>query len=66
MPSDNVNCRKASSLISAAYERRLTPAEIEALQRHLAACLRCSNFKAQLAFLDKASKLFGSGPHPRG
>ena len=55
---DEVNCREASKLLSMAYERRLTPDELEALQRHLDKCFMCRNFDSQLRFLHDASKVY--------
>jgi hypothetical protein len=55
---DKVNCREASKLLSMAYERRLTPGELEALQRHLDKCFMCRNFDSQLRFLHDASKVY--------
>lgn len=52
---DEVSCREASKLLSVAYERSLTPAELEALQRHLDECFMCRNFDSQLRFLHAAS-----------
>ncbi len=59
---DDLNCRKASRLLSEACERPLEAEELRALKFHLDECLMCTNFEAQLQFLRKASKLFGSGP----
>ena len=58
---DEVNCRAASKLLSAAYERRLTADELDALQRHLDKCFMCRNFDSQLRFLHDASAKFRSG-----
>ena len=55
---DDVNCRAASRLLSVAYERRLNPDELAALQRHLDKCLMCRNFDSQLRFLHNASKAY--------
>ena len=43
-----------------AYERRLGPEELEALQRHLDKCFMCRNFEAQLEFLRAASRRMAS------
>ena len=56
--SDDVNCRKASRLLSVAYERRLTPEELTELQLHLERCFMCRNFDSQLKFLHRASEKF--------
>ena len=53
-----MNCREASKLLSVAYERRLSPHEVEALQRHLDKCFICRNFDSQLGFLHDASKIY--------
>ena len=55
---DDVNCRAASKLLSVAYERKLSPEELEALQRHLDECLMCRNFASQLRFLHNASQRY--------
>jgi hypothetical protein len=57
----NCNCRNASRLLSVSQERELRADERKALQHHLARCLLCSNFEAQLSFLRKAAKIFGEG-----
>jgi hypothetical protein len=59
--SAEVNCRKASRLLSEACERPLAADELKALQFHLGKCLMCRNFESQLQFLHKASKRFGTG-----
>lgn len=59
--SEEVNCREASRLLSAACERPLAGDELKALQFHLGQCLMCRNFESQLQVLHKASKLFGIG-----
>ena len=58
---DEVHCREASKLLSVAYERRLTPEELESLQRHLDDCFMCRNFDSQLRFLHAASQRYRSG-----
>ena len=55
---DSVNCREASRLLSLAYERRLTAAELTALQSHLDRCFMCRNFDSQLRFLHQASQRY--------
>lgn len=57
---ESVDCRAASRLLSAAYERRLTPEESKALTFHLDRCLMCRNFDSQLKFLHAASERFRS------
>jgi hypothetical protein len=57
---DDVNCRAASRLLSMAYERKLSPEELGALQRHLDECLMCRNFDSQLRFLHDASQRYRS------
>jgi hypothetical protein len=54
-----LDCRLASQLLSASYERDLTAAETEALRRPLSQCLRCRRFEGQLRFLREASRRFG-------
>ena len=58
---DEVNCRKASRLLSLACERPLGAQELRALKRHLDACLMCRNFDKQLGFLRKAARKYGEG-----
>jgi len=60
MPA-SVNCREASRLLSASYDRDLSAAESDALQYHLGRCLMCRNFDAQLRFLRKAAHRFRGG-----
>lgn len=54
--ADDVDCRKASQLLSLACERPLEAAELAALRRHLHECLMCRNFESQLQFLRTASR----------
>jgi hypothetical protein len=56
-----LDCRNASKLLSLSCERALEAAELEALKRHLDACLMCRNFEAQLKFLREAAGRYGSG-----
>ena len=58
---EDVNCRKASRLLSVACERPLEAKELQALKKHLDKCLMCRNFEAQLRFLHKASEMFRNG-----
>ena len=58
--ADSVDCRRASRLLSAAYERKLSPDESKALTYHLDRCLMCRNFDSQLKFLHAASERFRS------
>lgn len=55
---DDLHCRAASKLLSAACERTLTGDEQEALKRHLEECLMCRNFESQLRFLHTASTIY--------
>jgi hypothetical protein len=57
----DVDCRKASRLISRACERPLEAKELRALKRHLDACLMCRNFEKQLGFLRKAARAYREG-----
>lgn len=59
--ADDLDCRRASRLLSLAFERTLTQDEVEALRRHLDQCRMCRNFEAQLKFLHKAAERFRSG-----
>jgi hypothetical protein len=56
-----LDCKRASRLLSLACDRDLDTAEMQALKRHLDACLMCRNFSAQLSFLRKAAKKYSSG-----
>jgi hypothetical protein len=56
--ADSVDCRAASRLLSVAYERRLSPGELTALQLHLDKCLMCRNFDSQLKFLHQAAQKY--------
>ena len=58
---DDLNCRRASRLLSLACERPLDAAELRALKMHLDECLMCTNFEAQLKFLHKAASVFRDG-----
>jgi hypothetical protein len=58
----NVNCREASRLLSAAYDRSLDAGEEGALGYHLGRCLMCRNFQSQLEFLRRAAERFRFGP----
>jgi hypothetical protein len=59
--SEAVDCRKASRLVSVAYERKLSPSEPQALTYHLDRCLMCRNFDSQLRFLHRAAERYRSG-----
>jgi hypothetical protein len=58
---ENLDCRRASRLLSLAYERALDANEQRALKMHLDKCVMCANFEAQLGFLHKASRRFRTG-----
>jgi hypothetical protein len=58
---ESADCREASRLLSAAYERKLADAESRALTYHLDKCLMCRNFDSQLRFLHTASQRFREG-----
>ena len=55
---NEVNCREASKLLSAAYERKLSADELAQLQHHLDECFMCRNFDSQLRFLHDASRRY--------
>lgn len=55
---DDLDCRKASRLLSLACERPLEGQELRALKVHLDACLMCRNFEQQLGFLRKAARAY--------
>ena len=57
----SVNCREASRLLSAAYDRTLDAGEEQALQYHLGRCVMCRNFESQLIFLRRAAERFRAG-----
>jgi hypothetical protein len=59
--ADSVDCRAASRLLSAAYERKLSADESRALTYHLDRCFMCRNFDSQLKFLHAASQRFRTG-----
>ena len=59
-PDSTVDCRAASRLLSAAYERKLSGDESKALTYHLDRCFMCRNFDSQLKFLHAASERFRS------
>jgi hypothetical protein len=59
---EDLNCRKASGLLSLACERPLVAEELRALKMHLDECLMCTNFEQQLSFLHKAARVFREGP----
>lgn len=62
MPDDHrVDCRRASRLLSLACDRELETVEVEALRRHLDACLMCRNFSSQLDFMRKAAGKYRTG-----
>lgn len=48
-------------LLSLACDRRLTAAELAALERHLERCLMCRDFETQLKFIHQAAERFRSG-----
>ena len=58
---EDLNCRKASSLLSLACERPLVADELRALKMHLDECLMCTNFETQLRFMHRAAKVFRDG-----
>jgi len=58
---EDLNCRRASFLLSLACERPLSADEVRALKAHLDECLMCTNFEQQLRFLHDCSKKFRTG-----
>jgi Putative zinc-finger len=58
------NCREVSRILSAALDRALTPAEVDALQYHLPKCVMCRDFEGQLKFLHAAAGKFREGGGP--
>ncbi len=58
---ESADCREASRLLSAAYERKLDTTESQALTYHLDRCLMCRNFDSQLRFLHSAAQRFREG-----
>jgi hypothetical protein len=58
---EDLNCRKASGLLSLACERPLDANELRALKVHLDECLMCTNFEEQLRFLHRCSEVFRTG-----
>jgi len=59
--AESVDCREASRLLCAAYERKLSATESESLTYHLDRCFMCRNFDSQLKFLHTAAERFRSG-----
>ncbi len=57
----DVNCRAVSRILSAALDRPLTQAEVDALQYHLPKCVMCRNFEGQLKFIHAAAGRFREG-----
>ena len=57
----DLNCRKASLLLSLACERPLLADEIRALKMHLDECLMCTNFEQQLQFMHRCAEVFRTG-----
>ena len=55
---EDLNCRKASGLLSLSCERPLSPDELRALKMHLDECLMCVNFEQQLRFLHRCAEVF--------
>jgi hypothetical protein len=53
-----LDCRRASRLLSLACERELDANEAAALAHHLSECLMCTNFKGQLEFLRRAASAY--------
>jgi hypothetical protein len=58
------NCREVSRILSAALDRPLTQAEVDALQYHLPKCVMCRDFKGQLEFMHAAAGRFREGGEP--
>ena len=58
---EDLNCRRASRLLSLSRERPLDATELRALKMHLDECLMCENFEKQLKFLHKVSTMFRTG-----
>ena len=54
----SLNCREASRLLSLACERPLEAHELEALGRHIDACLACRTFSGQLDFMREAARRY--------
>ena len=58
---DDLDCRRASRLLSLAGERPLTAQERAALRRHIEECFMCANFERQLRFLQEAAQRYREG-----
>jgi len=58
---EDLNCRRASLLLSLACERPLSADEVRALKVHLDECLMCENFEQQLKFMHDCAKKFRTG-----
>ncbi|OGA01190.1 MAG: hypothetical protein A3I00_01235, partial [Betaproteobacteria bacterium RIFCSPLOWO2_02_FULL_64_12] len=50
----NLSCREASRLLSQAMDRDLKLTERVALRLHMAICIACTRFSAQMQFLRRA------------
>lgn len=57
----DLDCRRASKLLSLAGERPLSAEEAAALRRHIEECFMCANFEEQLRFLREAAKRYRAG-----
>ena len=60
----SVSCREISRILSAALDRPLTQAEVDALEYHLPLCVMCRNFEGQLKFLHAVAGRFREGGDP--
>jgi len=58
----NLNCRRASRLLSDARERPLSKLERFGLRIHLLGCRSCGRYRHQLALLDRFVRPAGDDP----
>jgi predicted anti-sigma-YlaC factor YlaD len=58
---DDIDCRAASHLLSAAQDAPLPPDDEQRLLAHLTACSMCRNVQGQLGVLRDALRKLGRG-----
>jgi predicted anti-sigma-YlaC factor YlaD len=59
--AEELDCRAASRLISAALDHVVAPDARERLRRHFVICRTCRTVDAQMAFLREAMRRLGEG-----
>lgn len=58
-PDDDIDCRAASHLLSAAQDGPLPPDDARRLAAHLPVCRMCRNVQGQLELLRRSVREFG-------